>query len=498
MLDADGSPPANELVADANRLRRIYDDDLGSGGRAGTPRPVVSDSWQRSLAARIDPESRLPPLVYGADELPSIREGHPLHDVMPLLRTTLVSIADEAMHVMLVTDADGHVLWRDGAHGLLHSADDVGLVEGTRWAEDAIGTNAMGTALAVDAPVRIHSAEHLVRTYHDWTCVAAPVHDPDTGDTIGAIDISGPLHTVHPALVQLVTATAQLAENQLRVRLAIADERLRVKNMPHLAALRGVEGALLSASGRVIASEPYGRFPDRVLLEQGVDRIRLGDGREMAVEALTEGYLLVPPSRRRRRVVASRTEPSLGLRFTGGAGPRITLDGAENVATLRPAEILTALALHPDGVSGEQLTLMLYGEDGNPTTVRGEIHRLRSSLGPDLLLTRPYRLAAEPDADFLRIRVALREGRAADALDACHGELLPRSDAPAVRELRDELTAGLRHAVLASDEVELLHRFSGHPLGTEDLEVHERLLELLDRDDRRRAAVAARTERLLA
>ncbi len=160
----------------------------------------------------------------------------------------------------------------------------------------------MGTALAVDQPVRIHSAEHLVRTYHDWTCVAAPVHDPDTGDTIGAIDISGPLHTVHPALVQLVTATAHLAENQLRVRLAIADERLRVKNMPHLTALRGSEGALLSPSGRVIASEPYGLFPERIRLDDGVDRVQLGDGREMAVEKLAEGYLLVPPRRAARGV----------------------------------------------------------------------------------------------------------------------------------------------------------------------------------------------------
>ncbi|MBC3193673.1 GAF domain-containing protein [Pseudonocardia sp. C8] len=494
MLGADGTSSADELVEDAVRLRRIYEDGLGSGS-AGAPRPVVSDSWQRSLAAHVDPESRLPPLVYQADELREVREHHPLHSVMPLLRSTLVSIADEAMHVMLVTDADGHVLWRDGAHGLLHSADDVGLCEGTRWTEDAIGTNAMGTALALDEPVRIHSAEHLVRTYHDWTCVAAPVHDPDTGDTIGAIDISGPLHTVHPALVQLVTATAQLAENQLRVRLAIADERLRVKNMPHLAALRGAEGALLSATGRVIASEPYGRFPERVRLEEGADRVQLGDGREMAVEPLAEGYLLVPPSRRRGRVVTGA--PELALRFTGGAGPRITLNGTETAATLRPAEVLTMLALHPDGLSGDQLTLMLYGDDGNPTTVRGEIHRLRSSLGTDLLLTRPYRLATAPDADFLRVRVALREGRAAEALDACAGALLPRSDAPAVRELRDELTAGLRHAVLDADDAELLHRFTGHPLGEDDLEAHERLLELLGHDDPRRAAVAARAERLL-
>ena len=35
--------------------------------------------------------------------------------VLPLLRSTLVSIADEAVHVMIVTDADGTILWREGA-----------------------------------------------------------------------------------------------------------------------------------------------------------------------------------------------------------------------------------------------------------------------------------------------------------------------------------------------------------------------------------------------
>ena len=111
-----------------------------------------------------------------------------------------------------------------------------------------------------------------MRTVHAWTCAAAPVHDPDTGALIGAIDISGPLHTAHPAMVQLVAATAQLAENQLRVRLAIAGEQLRVRNMPHLASLRGRPGALVTATGRLLAGDPYGGWPARVAIEPGSDR----------------------------------------------------------------------------------------------------------------------------------------------------------------------------------------------------------------------------------
>ncbi|GAA3244348.1 GAF domain-containing protein [Pseudonocardia petroleophila] len=487
-----GTTPVHDPVEHARVLHGIYDSALtgGSGGRA--PRSLVSASWQRSLAAHVDPDRHTPPAVFAEDDLSEVRETHPLNDVLPLLRSTLVSIADEAMHVMLVTDADGTILWREGAARLLHIADDTGLSPGFKMSEDAIGTNAMGTTLAIDAPVQIHSAEHLVRAFHAWTCAAAPVHDPDTGAILGAIDISGPLHTVHPAMVQLVSATAQLAENQLRVRLAIADERLRVRNMPHLTSLRG-QGALVTPTGRIVAGEPYGTWPERVALPQGSDRVLLDDGREMVVEPLAEGYLLRTP-----RPARAARRSALSLRFMGEAGPRVVLNGKTVQVTLRPAEILTALALHPDGLTAERLALLLYGDDGNPTTVRGEILRLRGLIGADVLRTRPYRLDAAVDTDFDAVRTALRKGNAAEALRACAGPLLPRSDAPEIRELRDQLEVGLRRAVLDADDVDLLAELAAHPLGRDELEVHDLLAERLPADDRRRPEVLARRARLLA
>jgi Transcriptional activator of acetoin/glycerol metabolism len=481
-------------VEHAHLLNQVFDAVFSGDGTPTLPRSLVSESWQRCLAAHVDPERRTPPVVLGDDDLPDLRSAHPLNEVMPLLRSTLVSIADEAMHIMLVTDADGTILWREGALRLLSVADQVGLSPGTRWTEAAIGTNAMGTTLALDAPVQIHSAEHLVRTYHAWTCAAAPVHDPETGAILGAIDISGPLHTVHPAMVQLVSATAQLAEHQLRVRLAIADEQLRVRNMPHLASLRGRAGALVTRTGRIVAGEPYGVWPERVALAEGVDRIRLDDGREMVVEPLAEGYLLRAP----RKAAASSRRSALSLRFMGDGSPRVLLNGKAIPLTLRPAELLTALALHPDGLSAERLALLLYGDDGNPTTVRGEILRLRNLIGADVLRTRPYRLDAGVDSDFAAVRRALRAGQPADALRACGGPLLPRSDAPEIRELRDELEAGLRRAVLATDDADLLVAFAAHPLGRNDLEVHDQLVELLAPDDLRLPEIVSRRVRLLA
>jgi hypothetical protein len=342
--------------------------------------------------------------------------------------------------------------------------------------------------------VSIHSAEHLARTFHAWTCAAAPVHDPDTGAILGAVDISGPLHTVHPAMMQLVSATAQLAENQLRVRLAIADERLRVRNMPHLRSLLGRAGALLSPSGRIIAGEPYTGWPARITVPTDSDTVQLDDGREMIVERLAEGFLLHAP----RTSAPTARRSALSLRFMGEQHPRVILDGKVVPLTLRPAELLTALALHTDGLTAERLALSLYGEDGNPTTVRGEILRLRGLIGAKVLRTRPYRLDATVDSDFDTVRRALRAGQPLEALRAGAGSLLPRSDAPEIRELRNELDAGLRRAVLAADDPAVLAEYCLHPSGRDDLEAHELALDRVPADDPRRPQLESRHRVLLA
>jgi hypothetical protein len=468
-------------------LKQTYEAEL-SGSRARVPsRSLIADSWRRSLAAHVDPDDFRPPLVYAPDDVADVRSAHPLHSVIPLLRKMLVDIADASHHIMIVTDAHGTILWREGAVDVALRADPVGLCEGTRWAEDTIGTNAMGTALAVDAPVQIYSAEHLVRAYQTWSCAAAPVHDPDTGTQIGVIDVSGLLQDLHPAVVSLVTATAELAESHLRVQMAVRDEQLRARNMPHLAGLKGEPGALVTPTGRILAAEGAGTWPERVDVQAGSDTVLLGDGREARLEPLSEGFLLRVP--RPGRVVDQR--PALSLSFLRET-PSAMLDGRELPLTLRRAELMTLLALAPAGLTAEQLALALYGEDGNPVTARAEIHRLRTQLGERAMRTKPYRLRADVDADFLTARAALRRGDLRGSLAAGQAPLLPRSEAPAIRAERDELVAALRQAVLDRGDVDALWEYAQREPGRDDLAVFERLAVELPAQDPRQPVAESR------
>jgi hypothetical protein len=141
--------------------------------------------------------------------------------------------------------------------------------------------------------------------------------------------------------------------------------------------------------------------------------------------------------------------------------------------------------------------LQLYGDEGNPTTVRAEMHRLRNLLGGGVLDTKPYRIIADVSGDVTDVQAALRSGDLPKALELYAGPLLARSDAPALRSERDELDATLRRAALDARNADLLWQFAQTSTGAEDLEIFEALAAGLPTDDPRRAAVAARLTRLL-
>ncbi|MFD7919914.1 GAF domain-containing protein [Streptomyces sp. NPDC059740] len=170
--------------------------------------------------------------------------------------------------------------------------------------------------------------------------------------------------------------------------------------------------------------------------------------------------------------------------------PRVTREGVPLRIPPRQLEILTLLALRPRGYPPEELRDALYGERPVSTsTFKAEVSRLRQSLG-GLLTTRSYRLSHPIACDATRLLDALRCGDVATAVRLGRGPLLPRSDAPGVREWRDHLAVALQEAVLqsgtADDAVAYGERFP------DSCAVHRRALDLLGPRDPRRALVLAR------
>ncbi|MGI5404531.1 GAF domain-containing protein [Streptomyces sp. CA-135486] len=146
----------------------------------------------------------------------------------------------------------------------------------------------------------------------------------------------------------------------------------------------------------------------------------------------------------------------------------------------RHSEILVLLAHRPEGVGGDELLVELYEDESvTPVTLRAELSRLRGLLGPELLRSRPYRLAVPVDADFDTVTRRLVSGAVTGALSAYAGPLLPASQAPAVARLRHRLEDQLRAALIARGDPGLLADWAYSPWGEDDLPVWRALAAAL-------------------
>ena len=181
-----------------------------------TVRSVVRESWRRSLGCGIDPDGGSPPVELLDDDLLAYRATHPLASVMPVIRRLLVQDAEADRMIVAVTDSGGRMLWVEGDAKLRSRAAGMNFVEGARWSEDVAGTNAPGTALAIDHAVQFYGSEHYRRPVQPWSCAAAPVHHPVTGALLGAIDVTGGDHVASPHVLTLVRATVAAVEAELR------------------------------------------------------------------------------------------------------------------------------------------------------------------------------------------------------------------------------------------------------------------------------------------
>jgi transcriptional regulator of acetoin/glycerol metabolism len=146
--------------------------------RLGDVRTLVRDSWRRSLDSLVAAEA-LPPLDLSAEELEEYRRTHPLAAVIDMVRGLLLpGDASESGVAVAVGDAAGRLLWVEGDRHVRRLTGDMGFVEGANWSEDAVGTAAPGTALALDRSVQIHGAEHYNRLVQPWGGGGAPPAPP--------------------------------------------------------------------------------------------------------------------------------------------------------------------------------------------------------------------------------------------------------------------------------------------------------------------------------
>jgi hypothetical protein len=209
----------------ASRLRErweqmVADPQAGdSRDRYRGVREPIAASWRRSILAGVDPSARAAPIEADPSGARERWNEHPLAAAAPRLLEELGPAAEHAGHLIAITDAEGLLLWVEGASALReHAAENINLREGSRWSERVAGTNALGTALAENHAVQVFASEHFAEGGHSWSCAAAPVIDPVSGRTLGAVDLTGPIESAHPYSLVLAMTAAKTLEVELARR----------------------------------------------------------------------------------------------------------------------------------------------------------------------------------------------------------------------------------------------------------------------------------------
>jgi hypothetical protein len=425
-----------------------------------------------------------------ADTLEQYRHAHEMRALLPLFRELLGESATEDGHIWAISDADGVLLWVEGDPGTLRMAERMNFVPGAVWSESQAGTNAPGTALELGQAVQIIGPEHYKEAARRWACSAAPVRDPDTGEVLGAIDLTGDRRIGSQQALTAIRATAKAAENELARRLALSDGLARERYVQVLEEAREPL-ALVTPKGRVLHVAPG--MKARSLRHLIPGPALLSDGTRVFVEQVGgTGHLLVSPDESNRP--ADEFDSRAQLRALGTDHAELCIDGRVERLSPRHSEIVVALVLSGVGVSGERLGLDLYGDDIHPVTLRAEISRLRALLGNDVLASRPYKLRRRVRADFRVVCDLLADGRLADALAAYRGPLLPSSEAPTIVDYRTVIEQQLRAAVLTSRDPAIVRSWVEQPWGADDLHAWEILARLLPAQSPQSAAAIARAQ----
>ncbi|MER5767199.1 GAF domain-containing protein [Streptomyces sp. NPDC001985] len=383
---------AMDTAESTGLLKKVREATLGGRRPPVGPRAEIGESWQRLVRLGVDPERERPAAPLPLDEVERRRSGSPLGEVLRVPRDGLVSIAEAAQHVVVVADSEGRLLWREGKAAVLRRADAHGFVLGADLTEESIGTNAVGTPLVTGRPLHVHAAEHFLSAHHSWTCSGAPVTDPRDGRLIGVINVSGALSTLHPATLALVTSVARLTEAELRRQHFRALERLRCVAGPLLARLTG-RALVVDADGwpaAVIGMPPPERLPLPKSPPGGP--LWLPSLGMCVVEPVPGGWLVRVveegrPAGSGARVVLDLSRPRLASVTVRGEAGSWTQE-----LSPRHAQLLGALARHPEGRSAAELARDLFADPTRTVTVRAEMSRLRRHLA-QVLASRPYRFA---------------------------------------------------------------------------------------------------------
>ena len=259
----------------------------------GTVSPDVAASWRRSQEAGVDPFAGRANGVLAPAAFAALAERkRTLIQVAKPFMENLFRLVAGTSFVVILLDEQGYVLETVGAPERIQLSHDLNLNKGALWSESEVGTNGAGTALVLGRPFQVSGQEHYCRKHHRWTCSGAPILDT-AGNTLGVLDMSGPVGETHLHTLGLVMAAVESIQHEFELGRK-SQELILLNNRLASIILTVTDGVIvLDLHGRVSQVNPVaerllavsshrasGRDVEQVIQEAAPIRAMLDRGKE--------------------------------------------------------------------------------------------------------------------------------------------------------------------------------------------------------------------------
>ena len=162
------------------------------------------------------------------------------------------SLLSEADAMLILTDTTGMILETQGDERVIDAGRAIHLEHGGRWQEADIGTNAIGTAVAMARPVQILGAEHFCLEIQKWSCAASPVRHPMDRTILGVVDISAPAERFIPQSLALAVSISHHIEDLLAHSVSFDRERLLQRSLSKMARWSSEEMVVVDQRGAIV------------------------------------------------------------------------------------------------------------------------------------------------------------------------------------------------------------------------------------------------------
>ncbi|MFJ2549394.1 sigma-54-dependent Fis family transcriptional regulator [Pseudomonas sp. NPDC087612] len=177
---------------------------------------LIQASWQRCRAYGLDHQSQ--PQFGDAS---AVQVSELLERQHSLLGTTRDEVLPQYAHLLgnssyliMLSDDHGQLLDAWGTRRFIDPRQRHGFVAGACWREQGVGTNAIGTALAIGEAVHVSQDEHFLKLNRFMASAAAPLFDAER-QLIGVLDVSSDSYLPTAQTQGLVRMMSQSLENRL-------------------------------------------------------------------------------------------------------------------------------------------------------------------------------------------------------------------------------------------------------------------------------------------